>query len=152
MASDQCQALERDAVLGDSGDAKKMIIREPKSDEAMPAVLREGAPVKEFEPDFFLVSLAHGQPNENNTKFNVLKRYDFPVMNRFGKKASPNDFKSFMQGSKGQKNNYERFACFQALLYLSEMLDIDTALAIGRSVAHEKNVDSALVELLESFI
>jgi hypothetical protein len=37
-----------------------MIIREPKSDEAMPAVLREGAPVKEFEPDFFLVSLAHG--------------------------------------------------------------------------------------------
>ena len=51
----------------------------------MPAVLREGAPVKEFEPDFFLVALANGQPNENNTQFNILKRYDYPVINRFGK-------------------------------------------------------------------
>lgn len=49
--------------MGDSGNPRKMCIREPKSDEAMPAVLREGASVKEFEPDFFLVSLASGQPN-----------------------------------------------------------------------------------------
>jgi len=62
-----------------------MIIREPKRDEAMPAVLREGAGVKEFEPDFFLVTLSSGRPNENNTKFNVLKRYDYPVKNRFEK-------------------------------------------------------------------
>jgi nuclear protein localization family protein 4 len=135
MASDQCQALERDNVLGDSTDVKKMIIREPKNDEAMPAVLREGAPVKEFEPDFFLVSLAHGQPNENNTQFNVLKRYDFPVMNRFGKKATPNDFRNYMQSTKQLKNNYERFGCFQALIYLSEMLDIDTSLTIARNIA-----------------
>ena len=66
-----------------------MIIREPKDNEAMPAVLREGQGVKEFEPDFFLVSLAHGQPNANNTQFNILKRYDYPVMNRFGKRATP---------------------------------------------------------------
>lgn len=33
----------------------------------MPAVLREGAGVTEFETDFMIVSLAHGQPNENNT-------------------------------------------------------------------------------------
>jgi hypothetical protein len=51
----------------------------------MPAVLREGAPVKEFEPDFFLVALASGQPNANNIQFNILKRYDYPVMNRYGK-------------------------------------------------------------------
>lgn len=38
-----------------------------KANECMPAVLREGAPVKDFEPDFFLVSLANGQPNANNT-------------------------------------------------------------------------------------
>ncbi len=67
MASDLCQALERDQVLGDSQNPKKMVIREPKSNESMPAVLQEGAPVKEFEPDFFIVSLAHGQPNANNT-------------------------------------------------------------------------------------
>ena len=84
MASDQCQALERDSVLGNSEDPNKMVIREPKVDEAMPAVLREGAGVKEFEPDFFLVSISHGQPNEDNMgKFNIIKRYDYPVMNRF---------------------------------------------------------------------
>ena len=36
------------------------------ANECLPAVLREGGPVKEFEPDFFLVSLANGQPNANN--------------------------------------------------------------------------------------
>jgi len=86
MASDICQALERDNVFGDSEDPNKLVIRVPKENEAMPAVLREGSGVKEFEPDFMLISLAHGQPNENNTKFNVLKRYDYPVLNRFGKK------------------------------------------------------------------
>ena len=79
MASDICQALERDNVFGDSEDPNKLVIRVPKENEAMPAVLREGQGVKEFEPDFMLISLAHGQPNENNTKFNVLKRYDYPV-------------------------------------------------------------------------
>ena len=67
MVTDQCQALEKDNVLGDSKDPKKMVIREPKREEAMPAVLREGQGVKEFETDFFIVSLAHGQPNANNT-------------------------------------------------------------------------------------
>ena len=67
MTSDQCQILERDNIFGDSEDAKKLVVRSNiKEDECMPAVLREGGPVKEFEPDFFLVSLANGQPNANN--------------------------------------------------------------------------------------
>ena len=154
MASDQCQTLERDNIFGNSTNPKKMVIRElgQGEEEALPAVLREGAPVKEFEPDFFLVSLAHGQPNDNNTKFNILKRYDFPTMHRFGKKQTPNDFKAFMQNSKGLKNKSERFACFQSLLYLAEMLDVDSALTVSRCVADERDVDPAMVELLESFM
>lgn len=150
MASDQCQALERDSVLGNSKDQKKMIIREPNENEAMPAVLREGAPVKEFEPDFFIVSLAHGQPNQNNMKFNILKRFDFATMNRFGKKTTHKDFSNFMRQTKGQKTQYDRFASFQFLLCLAEVLDIDTALTIARHVEQEIPLDSALVELLES--
>ncbi len=50
----------------------------------MPAVLREGTAVLDFEPEFFLVSLSNGQPNANNTEFNIMKRYDYPVKNRFG--------------------------------------------------------------------
>lgn len=85
MVSDTCQALERDKVFDHCEDPKKLQVRQPKSNEAMPAVLREGAGVQEFENEFMIVSLAHGQPNENNTQFNILKRYDYPVMNRFGK-------------------------------------------------------------------
>lgn len=150
MASDQCQALERDNVLGDSSDPKKMKIREPKREEAMPAVLREGTGVKEFEPDFFLVSLAHGQPNENNTQFNILKRYDYGVKNRFGKSHTQMDFKQFIMSSKNLKGSSDRFACFQFLVHVAEMLDVETAMNIGRCVADERPIDPAMVELFES--
>ena len=66
----------------------------------------------EFETEFMLVSLAHGQTNEDNKKFNILKRYDYEVMNRFGKQQTIGDFKRFLNQSKALKNSYERFACF----------------------------------------
>ena len=116
----------------------------------MPAIMREGTGVKEFEPDFFIVSLAHGQPNENNTKFNILKRYDYPVANRFGKQPTQKDLKQFLQTSKGLKNSHERFSSFQFLLHLADIMDVATALNLANSVAEEKPVDSAMVELLES--
>ena len=58
-----------------------MIVREGRDNELLPTVLREGKPVTEFEQDFFLVSLAHGQPKKNND-FSILKHYDFPPLNR----------------------------------------------------------------------
>lgn len=151
MASDCCQALERDNVFGGCDDPTKMAVRKPGPNEAMPAVLREGAGVTEFESDFMIVSLAHGQPNENNTQFNILKRYDYPVMNRFGKEQTQNDFTSFLRGSKGLKTRHERFACFNFLLHLCKVMDVDTAMSIANSVAEEQPIDAALVELLETF-
>ena len=112
MVSDQCQALERDNVFGHCDDPKKMKIRTPSKIEAMPAVLREGSNVTEFENEFMIVSLAHGQPNENNTQFNILKRFDYPVMNRFGKDQTQGDLSTFLRNSKGLKTNFERFSCF----------------------------------------
>ena len=150
MASDQAVLLERDNVLGNSDDPKKMVVREPNEDEAVPAVLREGNGVKEFEPDFFLVSLAHGQPKDDNTQFNILKRYDYPTKNRFNEDFTQNDLKKFILSSKNQRTDYQRFACFQFLLHIAELLDIETALNIGRSVANEFPLDAGLVELLES--
>lgn len=60
MVSDQCQALERDNVFGSSDSRKKMTLREPSSNEMIPALIMEGKAAKEFEPDFFIVSLANG--------------------------------------------------------------------------------------------
>ena len=58
-----------------------MTLREGSPNEMIPSVLKEGKPAKEFEPDFFIVSLAHGQP-KSQKDYNIIKNYDFPVMNR----------------------------------------------------------------------
>jgi hypothetical protein len=60
------------------------------------------------------------------------------------------DLKQFIMGSKNLKGSSERFACFQFLLHVAEMLDVDTAMNIGRCIAEEKPIDMALVELFES--
>ncbi len=39
MVSDQCQALERDNVFGESDSRKKMVLREPASNEMIPSVV-----------------------------------------------------------------------------------------------------------------
>lgn len=60
MVTDQCQALERDNVFGNTDDRKFIKVRDPGPDEIVPTVLTQGKPVKEIEPAFFIVSLAHG--------------------------------------------------------------------------------------------
>lgn len=49
MVSDQCQALERDNIFGESESRKKMILREPGPNELIPSVMKENKTVKEFE-------------------------------------------------------------------------------------------------------
>jgi len=51
----------------------------------------EGKPAKEFEPDYFIVSLANGQP-KGKKDYNYLKNYDFPVRNRIKKAIGKQDF------------------------------------------------------------
>ena len=148
MMSDQGQALERDNVFGESTNRKMMQVRVPPADDMVPSIVTKGKTVKEFEPEFFIVSLAHGQPKEGQD-FNVMKIYDFPVMNR-DTPATMGEFKGYMKKYKAVESHH-RFACFQLLLYIAEVVDIDTALAIANNVAEEKKLDPALIELLESF-
>ena len=72
------------------------------------------------------------------------------MKNRFGKAQTQNDLKQFILGSKAMKTSHERFACFQFLLHVAEVLDIETALNVARCVAEERSIDPALVELFES--
>jgi nuclear protein localization family protein 4 len=68
-----------------------MVLREPGANEMIPSVVMEGKPVKEFEPDFFIVSLSNGQP-KTKKDYNILKNYDFPVRNRSSKAPVRKDF------------------------------------------------------------
>ena len=91
MVSDQCQALERDNVFGNSESRKKMILREAGPNEMITTVVMEGKTAKEFEPDFFIVSLSNGQP-KGKKDYNILKNYDFPVRNRLSKVPAKKEF------------------------------------------------------------
>ena len=81
MVSDQCQALNRDEIFGES-KGKKMSARIPTSkDDMVPSIMMGGKQATEFDPEFFIVQLGHGQP-KSEQDFNILKNYDFPVENR----------------------------------------------------------------------
>jgi len=115
--------------------------------EFIPAVVKEGKTVSEFEPDFFIVTLGHGQPKKGKD-YNYLKNYDFPPHGR-DRVIKRQDFKDYVKRHKGDPAA-RRFANFHLLLFLAELMDIETAMAIAHHVAEEKPCDPALMELLES--
>lgn len=125
MVSDQCQALVNANVFGNSEDRKKLVVRTPEPNELVPAFLQEGSPVTSVPPEFFVVNVAHGQPAHEND-YNIMKSYDFPVRNRESP-ATPAHFTGYLK--KYSSDPTEKiFANFQLLLYLAELMDVDTAL------------------------
>jgi nuclear protein localization protein 4 homolog len=81
MVSDQFQQLEMDEVFTESGRRKVLQVRQSlHSTDIIPNFIYEGKSVSEFEPDFFIVNVAHGY--SPNSSYNIIKLYDFPVENR----------------------------------------------------------------------
>lgn len=147
MVSDQCQALERDHIFANSDDDKMMAVREPKDDEMFPAIIKEGKSVKQFDPEYFIVNVANGQPKEIQDH-NILKNYDFLAQNR-QVRPNKNDMKNYIKAHKSDKSS-KKFANFQFLLYISKELDVDTVCAIGSKIAEEEEIEDFLVELVEN--
>lgn len=120
MVSDMAQALERDGVFGESKDRKKMCVRTPGQNELVPAVLMEGQNVKEFDQLFFVVQLAHGFTDEKKD-YSILKIRDFPGFNR-GAPPQHAEYKGYLKKYAGMSPE-RRFADFNLLLYIAEILD-----------------------------
>ena len=58
-----------------------MKVRDLKGEnDVLPAIIVQGKTVTEFEPDFFIVNVAHGHSSQN--KFSLIKHADFPATNR----------------------------------------------------------------------
>ena len=147
MVSDLWQALERDNIFGNSEDGKMMVVREPEENEMIPAIVKEGKTVKEFDPEYFIVSLANGQPKDETQDYKILKNYDFLAQNR-RMKPNKTDFKKYINAHKGDKS-VQKFAWFQFLLYLSKQLDIDTVIAIATKISDNEALEDYLIELVE---
>lgn len=86
-----------------------MKVRVPGENEMVPSFVTKGQNVTEFEPDFFIVSVAHGQP-AHDKDYNVIKIHDFPAANR-GREATKAEFKGYLRKYKAEPSQ-RRFACF----------------------------------------
>jgi len=145
MVSDMAQALERDGVFGESKDRKKMCVRTPTVNDMVPAVMCEGTNVKEFDQIFFIVQLTTSRTDEKKD-YSYLKIRDFPAYNR-GPPAKHTEYKGYLAKNKAEPLD-RRFTDFNLLLYISEKLDVQTAVVMAQSVANGLPLDPELVSLL----
>ena len=148
MVSDMCQSLERDHIFDDTLRDKKTIqIRKPKKGEILPTIYMEGKPTNKFDPDFFIVNIAHGVP-QNKKDQNILKTYDFPIPSREPKgivtQKMINDY------FKKHSNDKPEIKCanFYFLLYISKKIDIETAKTYAKQIYQGKIDWDLLKEIL----
>ena len=139
MISDQGQACERDNVFGVSEIKGKMVPRPQPEDDLIPQFITANKSVKEFDCEFFLVSLAHGQP-AHDKGYNILKVHEVPQ--NYG------ELRGYLKKYKGLPT-YQSFANFHLLVYLAKILDIGSALGIAEDVALEKPINEFIYELVE---
>lgn len=117
MVSDQAQALERDNIFIKAESRKLVKIREQiDKNDVVPQIICQNKPVKECEPDFFVVNIAHGEPKSN--KFNVIKNSDFPIENR-STVQTMNDIKNYLKKN-NQKSLSQKYSDFHLLLFLAK--------------------------------
>lgn len=58
-----------------------MKIRPPANEkDILPSFICSGKTVKEFEPEFLIVNIAHGSSPDN--RFSIVKNADFPAYSR----------------------------------------------------------------------
>ena len=146
MVSDMCQALERDNIFDELKDKKLMQVRKAKKGEILPTIYMEGKESSRFDPDFFIVNIAHGVPT-NKKNQNIIQTYDFPVESRAPKGiVTQNMIKDYLK--KYEKTNPNiKCANLYFLIYIAKSIDLETAATFAKQVL-EKKVDWELIKSL----
>jgi nuclear protein localization family protein 4 len=146
MVSDQLQAMVRDGILAEPTEPSRLRYREAAPDEVMPATLESGKDVKDFDCDFCLIKVNDGAPKRSKC---LLKSSAFPREQR-DQVRTPADVSRFLRGQRDQPS-WVKYADFHLLLYLSELLGVETAEVVAKSVANEEPLEKDMDELILSF-
>merc|ERR1712087_130856 len=149
MVSDQCTSMVRDGILNDNADRKHCVVREAQKDELLPDFLVEGKPSKKILTDFFVVRVNDTAPKKHAKMF---VHADFPRENRHTHPQRRDDLKKYFKNRPQSEPSWSRFADFHLLLYISQEIDTDTALAIAECVRDRKPVPEALIEFFNQLI
>ena len=146
MVSDMCQALERDHIFDELKDKKLMQVRKAKKGEILPTIYMEGKESSKFDPDFFIVNIAHGAPSDKKNQ-NIIQTYDFPVASRCPKGIVTT--KMVMDYFKRYKGDDPNFKCANLffLLFVAKAIDVETASTFAKQVV-EKKINWEIVDSL----
>ena len=151
MVSDMCQALERDKIFDNLDDKKRMKVRKEKKGEIMPTIYMEGKPTQEFDPDFFIVNIAHGAPTDKKNQ-NILKSYDFPVAMRTEKNVvTENMIKDYFKRHKNDKP-LNKCASFFFLIFIGKTIDLESACTYAKQIANGTIDWEVLEQILSTYI
>ena len=151
MVSDMCQALERDHIFDELKDKKLMQVRKAKRGEILPTIYMEGKESSKFDPDFFIVNVAHGVPSDKKGQ-NIIQTYDFPIKSRCNKGiVTQKDIKDYFKKYKNADANI-KCANLNFLIYVAKTIDLDTASTFAKQVLEKKVNWEVIQSLLSNYI
>ena len=151
MVSDMCQALERDHIFDELKDKKLMQVRKAKRGEILPTIYMEGKESSKFDPDFFIVNVAHGVPSDKKGQ-NIIQTYDFPIKSRCNKGiVTQKDIKDYFKKYKNADANI-KCANLNFLIYVAKTIDLDTASTFAKQVLEKKVNWDVIQSLLSNYI
>ena len=128
-----------------------MQVRKAKKGEILPTIYMEGKESSKFDPDFFIVNVAHGVPS-NKKGQNIIKTYDFPVAANAPKgivtQSMVKDY--FKKYAKTDPNI--KCANLNFLIYIAKNIDIETASTFCKQVLENKINWEVVQTLLGNYI
>eukprot|EP01071_Lankesteria_metandrocarpae_P007100 Lankesteria_metandrocarpae@DN4579_c0_g1_i1.p1 len=150
MMSDLAIALIRDGVISHTpGNTSELAVRDPTESEALPQILEQGKPIKQFPVSWLLIPVNNSAPKKPQSIFHSTR---FPRENR-ETEVTPATLSAHLKACKSTipiERNYLKFADFHLLIYVMKLFDIDTALALSDAIINKKAVDVHLDELLST--
>lgn len=149
MVSEQCTAMVRDNIVGETTDRRHIVIREARKNELIPDFIVEGKPSKKIATDFFVVRVNDTAPKKHERLFT---HSDFPRENRQTHPQRRDDLKKYFKKRPASEPTWSRFADFHLILFIAQEIDVDTALIICECVRDRKDVPDGVMMLINSLI
>lgn len=150
MASDQFCGMIRDGLIEPKeelqNDPKRIKLRSSLPGELQPQVLEAGkAAANDFDPDWFVVKVNSGAPVKARSFF---VHSHFPRENRHGQPQLRSDIKRYFGKCASSEPSWSKLSDFHLLLFIAQLLDLDTAKVLCEHVKDRKEVSPDLMEII----
>ncbi|VWU52331.1 nuclear protein localization protein 4, putative [Hepatocystis sp. ex Piliocolobus tephrosceles] len=149
MISDLGMVMLRDNLINAiQTDPSHIQLRTPNKNELIPLILESGAETNKFDTDWLLVRINDTAPKVVRS---IFKNFHFPRENR-NYMQTASDVKEYFSNKKLDRGSNKNLGCsdFHLILFVSRVLDMETALALCDAALNKKQIDPIMEEVLTS--